>query len=209
VFSDVVLQNTKHALGFVTPCTGGSLPQSPATLKRFIGRVKVMDDLFHWLQNSDEPRVYLYGKGGSGKSTIAFEFAQLLKSFGSALMLHNGDKIGSIIYLSAKELYLDTTNVPAIANMEPDFHNETELYAKILYYGRWILDENKIASLDINTLKNEIRSFFDYSSAVLLIDDVDTLTTKGIDPGADYIYRVLCRAKRSSKVIYTLRNAPS
>jgi hypothetical protein len=69
-----------------TSALDGSLPPSPATIKRFIGRIKVMEDLFDWLQNSDEPRVYLYGKGGSGKSTIAFEFAQLLRTFGSELV---------------------------------------------------------------------------------------------------------------------------
>lgn len=191
------------------PLLDGSLPPSPATLKRFIGRVKVMEDLFDWLQNSDEPRVYMYGKGGSGKSTIAFEFAQLLQSFGSELFIYNNDKINSIIYLSAKELSLITSGNPSVTPVEPDFRNEIELYQRILYYGRWILDEEKINSLDVNLLKSEIKAFFDYSSVVLFIDDIDTLTTKGIDPGSDYIYRILCRANRSSRVVYTLRNAPS
>jgi hypothetical protein len=91
------------------PVLDGSLPPSPATLKRFIGRTKVIEDLFDWLQTSDEPRVYLYGKGGSGKTTIAFEFAQLLKSYGSNIRLTGGGTIDSIIFLSAKELSLITS----------------------------------------------------------------------------------------------------
>jgi Putative DNA-binding domain len=208
-FSMLFCRSLKTQYDSVPPVLDGSLPPSPATLKRFIGRIKVMEDLFDWLQNSDEPRVYLYGKGGSGKSTIAFEFAQLLQIFGSDLTVHNRDNIDSVIYLSAKEQSLQTTGIPSIISVDPDFQNESELYKKILYYGRWILDEVKIQSLDLNSLREEVKSFFDYVSVVLLIDDIDTLTTKGIDPGADYIYRVLCRAKRVSKVVYTLRNAPS
>jgi hypothetical protein len=192
-----------------TSALDGSLPPSPATIKRFIGRVKVMEDLFDWLQNSDEPRVYLYGKGGSGKSTIAFEFAQLLRTFGSELVINNVDKIDAIIYLSAKERSLRINLTPTIVSDDPDFQNEAELYRKILYYGRWILDDAKIQTLDLDALRAEIKLFFDYASVVLFIDDIDTLTTKGIDPGADYTYRILCRAERLSKVVYTLRNAPS
>ena len=51
----------------------GGLPPSPATIKRFVGRVATIDNVFHWLKLSDEPRTFLYGKGGSGKTTIAYE----------------------------------------------------------------------------------------------------------------------------------------
>jgi hypothetical protein len=44
---------------------------------------------------------------------------------------------------------------------------------------------------------------------ILVIDDVDTLTTKGLDAGFDFLYRTLSRCKSGSKVLYTLRNAPS
>ena len=183
---------------------GGSLPPSAATLKRFIGRIKVIEDLFNWLQNSDEPRTYLYGKGGSGKSTIAYEFATLLKSFGSEIALTGHDKPDAVLFLSAKEKMLQTHGGPTIAEIEPDFHNEWELFAKILYYGHWILDEETIAQLDSAALRKELKAFFDYASVVVFIDDIDTLTNKGIDPGSDYIYRLLCRAKRTVKrYLYT------
>lgn len=92
-FPMLFCRSIKTQYDSLPPALDGSLPRSPATLKRFIGRIKVMDELFDWLQNSDEPRVYLYGKGGSGKSTIAFEFAQLLHGFGAELTMHNLDKI--------------------------------------------------------------------------------------------------------------------
>ena len=64
-------------------------------------------------------------------------------------------------------------------------------------------------ALDLKQLREELKKFLDFSSVVMVVDDIDTLTTKDIDPGSDYLYRLLCRAKKSSKVLYTLRNAPS
>jgi hypothetical protein len=58
-------------------------------------------------------------------------------------------------------------------------------------------------------LKNELREFFDLTSNFVVIDDIDTLTTKGLEAGFDFLYGVLWRSKRRSKLLYTLRNAPS
>jgi hypothetical protein len=43
----------------------------------------------------------------------------------------------------------------------------------------------------------------------VVIDDIDTLTTNGLEAGFDFLYGVLWRSKRRSKLLYTLRNAPS
>ena len=51
-----------------------SMPPPTATMKEFIGRRDVMDRLWNWLIYDDDPRFYLYGRGGSGKSTIAYDF---------------------------------------------------------------------------------------------------------------------------------------
>ena len=68
----------------------GGLPPSPATIKRFVGRIDTIDKIFRWLKSSDEPRTFLYGKGGSGKSTIAYEVAKVLRTNGVQIRI-NGD----------------------------------------------------------------------------------------------------------------------
>ena len=187
----------------------GSIPPSPATMKRFIGRVEVLDKLFTWLESSDEPRNYLHGKGGSGKTTIAHEFARLVKDYGEFLRIEGKNQIDIVIFLSAKEKYL----VPATGAIEhfdeADFSDEPSLLRQILFYGGWSNDRKYIDGRDLNELRNDVIEFFSIYSALLVIDDVDTLTTKGVDPGADFLYRVMCRSKKSSKILYTLRNAPS
>jgi Putative DNA-binding domain len=81
----------------------GSLPPSPRTIGKFIGRLRSMDYLFDWLYTSDEPLTYLYGKGGSGKTTIAHEFASVLKRFGANIRIYNNESIDLVLFLSAKE----------------------------------------------------------------------------------------------------------
>lgn len=187
---------------------GGSLPPSPTTLKRFVGRTEVMDRLFDWLASSDEPRMFLYGKGGSGKTAIAYEFAKLLKEHGSGRQLFGGSAIDSVIFLSAKEKQLITATATIEDVNQPDFSSERELYQSILTYGGWTTS-NDVASMELPELKRELVAFLDLLSCILVIDDVDTLTTKGIDAGFDFLYRALSRCRSGSKVLYTLRNAPS
>ncbi len=186
----------------------GSLPASPTTLKRFVGRSEVVDRLFDWLLSSDEPRMFIYGRGGSGKTAIAYEFAKLLKEHGAACKLFGGYSIDSVIFLSAKEKQLITATASIEEVEQPDFSSEQELYRSILTYGGWTTSSD-VVGLGIAELRKELVSFFDLSSCVVIVDDVDTLTTKGLDAGFDFLYRALSRCKSGSKVLYTLRNAPS
>ena len=113
-----------------------------------------------------------------------------------------------MIFLSAKEQSLSVTDGIIVAE-SADFANEHDLLQSILYYGGWTRDKSYLKSATIALLRADLKAFFNITSVMLVIDDVDTLTTKGIDPGSDFIYRTLCRSTRYSKVVYTLRNAPS
>lgn len=186
----------------------GSIPPSPATLKqKFVGRVEVLDRLFHWLESSDEPRTYLHGKGGSGKTTIAYEFARLIREHGSQLSINGTDPIDSVLFISAKEKALSVVEGKVVDSASVDFSDERELLAAILHWGGWTNSRDERASLE--QLRSDFRELLDINSFVIVIDDIDTLTTKGVDPGSDFIYRALCRSRRNSKIVYTIRNAPS
>jgi len=112
----------------------GSLPPNPRTLKKFVGRLEAFDLLFDWIFNSDEPRMFLWGKGGSGKTSIAYEFARVLRRYGRALKMFDGSGIDNVIFLTAKERKLDPVGGEQRA-VDPDFADERSLYAKLLQYG--------------------------------------------------------------------------
>jgi hypothetical protein len=77
-----------------------------------------------------------------------------------------------------------------------------------LQYGGWTSDENALKNAKIDDLRKELQQFFDITTNLIVIDDIDTLTTKGVEPGIDQLYKLLARSKVHSKILYTLRSVP-
>ena len=109
-----------------------ALPPSPATLKEFIGRRQALDNLYAWLFFSDEPRTFLFGRGGSGKSTIAYEFARMIAETGGNIPTKQGQPIDFVIYISAKTFAVDPMSRAMVGTHSYDFTNSRELYEGIL-----------------------------------------------------------------------------
>ena len=82
------------------------------------------------------------------------------------------------------------------------------MYLKILQYGGWTTNDSALKNAELNTLRKELQEFFDITTNIIVIDDIDTLTTKGIEPGIDQLYKLLARSKVHSKILYTLRSVP-
>ncbi len=185
----------------------GGLPPSPSTIKRFVGRLTTIDKIFAWLKLSDEPRTFLFGKGGSGKTTIAYEVAKVLKSEGSRVLIGGQEALDNIVFISAKSRTLDVMSQASKPFVGLDFTNEAELYRSILTLTNWTF--NPVDELTLDSLRAEVKALFDLTSNFIVIDDIDTLTTQGIEAGFDFLYSTLWRAKRRSKILYTTRSAPS
>lgn len=185
-----------------------ALPPSPATLKEFVGRRNSLDRLYKWLFSSDEPRTFLFGKGGSGKSTIAFEFARMVGESGGKIPTRQGRPIDYVLFLSAKLTALDPLSRKAIKYQAHDFSNAMELYQAILALVGWT-DADQIYSFDEADLIAELHKLLGTAQLLVVIDDIDTLTTAGRDPGMDTLYKALLRSSSGGKVLYTLRNAPT
>jgi hypothetical protein len=82
--------------------------RSPATVRDFVGRFTLLNALWDWLIFGDQPRAYLDGPGGSGKTTLAFEFARLLAETGTEVRLPNGDILDYVVFISGKEIELNS-----------------------------------------------------------------------------------------------------
>lgn len=132
------------------------LPPSPATMRTFVGRLFTLERLWAWLFSDDEPRVFLYGKGGTGKSTLAFEFARLVSQNGANSRTSSGRALDRIIYLSAKKREVLPATAEVLETKHRDFSNSGELFKSILYYSEWIQDTVD-SPMDDNELEGQLR----------------------------------------------------
>ena len=185
-----------------------ALPASPATVKEFIGRSTVMDKLWQWLVHDDEPRTFLYGKGGSGKSTIAFQFAKMVTLSTPYFKASSGENLDAVLFLSAKRTALDTNAGQIVRFIGNDFETAEELFRQIVVLSEWRNAED-VECMRLDELRLEIEEMMDTITLLIVIDDIDTLTTEGRDPGMDALYRAAIRAKKGGKILYTLRNVPT
>lgn len=184
-----------------------ALPPNPATVRSFVGRMSCIDEIFSWMVASDQPRHFLFGKGGSGKSTIAFEVAHALKDGSHFFRIEGSDILNVVMFISAKSRYLNLDKLKSDAFQQNDFKSEIELYQSILMLGDFDIDMGKFE--DIAYIKKSLKEFFDENSCFVVIDDIDTLTTAGQESGMDFLQGILWRSKKKSKILYTLRNRPS
>jgi len=185
----------------------GYIPPKPSTLRQFVGRMLQLDALFNWLLHTDEPRSFLFGRGGSGKTTIAYEFASFIRSYGDRLVGITDEAFDIVIFVSAKERSLNPLDQTSYAVFS-DFATELELYQAILVLAEYASVET-IDSLDVAEARKEIQDLLNTFSCLFVIDDVDTLTTKGTDLGFEFMFRAACKSNKNTKILYTMRNAPT
>jgi Putative DNA-binding domain/NB-ARC domain len=185
-----------------------SLPPNPANIKQFVGRLNPIGAVFKWIRDAQESRAFLYGRGGSGKTTIAYEVAKYVSIYGKNIQLSDGSYFDTVIFITAKEKELRVEDAITRDYQGCDFSDTKSQIIAILELGGWS-SQLKFEDLSLESLKMELQEFLDNSSNFIVIDDIDTLTTKKIDAGFDILFRALARAKRVSKVLYTQRNAPT
>ncbi len=204
---DIPLVYLNSSLDLSSKTVPGQLPASPSTVRSFVGRMYTIDKIFRWFFESDEPRTFLWGKGGSGKSTIAHEVFKNIKEFGYGVRVGMDDTLEQVIFITAKKTYLNPGNLKKDEFLGRDFHDQKSLWQSILILGQSDIED--VFDLSEASLRKKVQDYLDVNSCFIVIDDIDTLTTAGEDAGLDLLYRMMSKARKSSKVLYTLRNRPT
>lgn len=183
------------------------LPSRPSTIANFIGRVDTLSELFSWVSSEDEPRKFLWGRGGSGKSTVAYELAKIVRDFGQRIVGYNGEAFERVVFLSAKERELNSERGQIRDSINVDFSNFEELLIALLVASDYSGEED-FSKLSIDELQARVEELFDFENTLIVIDDIDTLVTKGEEAGFDFFYKRALRAKKCIRILYTQRNQP-
>ena len=97
------------------------LPPNPALIRNFIGRIDVLSELLNWVVEEDEPRKFRYGRGGSSKSTAAYEFSKNIRDNGRYIEICDGKTFDRVVFLSAKEKSLRSSDELIIDDISTDF----------------------------------------------------------------------------------------
>lgn len=185
-----------------------SLPPSPSTIQEFVGRFSVVEKVVDWLQQSRDPRLFLWGQGGSGKSTIAYECASLLSMNGASLKNRLGNTFERVLYISGKATYLDSRSGQIKNISSRDFSNAHDLFRVILTLSDWE-EASVIEEYSYDQSLDALDELFEIETQLIVIDDIDTLTTSNKDGGMEELFLTLSRAKSGTKVLYTQRGFPS
>jgi hypothetical protein len=185
-----------------------SLPPAFATMKSFIGRDDLLNELWTWLTTGKDPRRYLYGPGGSGKSTLAYEFAASITNTFGGVVLPNGDAIDYVLYLSAKE-----TEFNVLAGREQDFllrdfSTATEQAREILYHSGF-MSEAELNDTPEDAFPDRLAELFNSFNGLIVLDDIDALSRASRDTGEEQVFIAAVRAAKVTRVLYTLRFPPS
>jgi hypothetical protein len=199
VFSDIDTSDTS---------VPASLPPSPATIQEFVGRFYAIERLATWVQKSRDPRLFLWGQGGSGKSTIAYEFASIAADSGRRLKNRYGMYLDRVLYISGKSIFLNPHTGKIESVNSSDFESADDVFRSILNLSAWDTPE-KIKSYSHEACLNALEELFEIETQFIVIDDIDTLTTSNKDAGMEELFSILSRAKSGTKVLYTQRGFPS
>lgn len=185
-----------------------SLPPSPATIQRFVGRKDLLLVLWRWFVFGDKPRLYLHGPGGSGKSTLAYEFSRTVANRGSQVVFKNGEVLDYVIYISGKESELNTyTGVEQPFSLR-QFDDARSQYEAILV-DSFLYQRSDIEQLSESELLTKLEELFNNQTGLLVIDDIDALSRRGKDTAEESLLYSVIKASKRTRILYTLRFPPT
>lgn len=142
-----------------------NLPDRNFICPNFVGRVEIIQKLWAWLSDEFQYAKVLAGEGGKGKTSIAYEFCQLIASTGAPLF-------DQIIWLTAKTQQFKAGLDGFIGTPETHYSDlETLLIAICQKTGT--LDA-ELEDLSVNQLKRLARQNLQTYPSFIVIDDVDS-----------------------------------
>lgn len=168
---------------------GGAMPPPVEVVERFVGRPAELDQLSEWIV-SDSPQLMVWGYGGAGKSSLAFEFAREVREGAP-------QNLTGVSWVSAKALEYVGGEV---RSRPADFVDRQTLVGAVLnaIYEMPVGDEG----LEEGDLLAQLHE----DPILLIVDDLDTVITD------EDLLEFLVHDVRAtgSRVLYTSRRkAPS
>ena len=193
---------------FETTRIEGYLPPTSSTINNFVGRTLTIEQLFNWIKTERHPVKYLSGKGGSGKTTIAYEFAKLVLDYGKQIYLKDGTNFDYVVFMTAKKKEFAGIHEGIKSVFYTDFFDYKSFLVAIL---------TKISPEDSKTLEkytesaleDKLSEALECFSLLIIVDDVDTLSTENTEFKSNSLLYIIARVSKITKLLYTIRQFPA
>lgn len=172
-----------------------NLPDRDGELGKFIGREADMAALWGWLSDRFSPVRLICGLGGVGKTSLAYQFAELFAYARPA-------QFDKLVWLGAKVQTWQASRDQYVASQRVDFFNIDDFLSTLateLGCPQSLLDEAN-SQQDLMDLTVEHLSEFRF---LVVVDDVDTLQ----DEDQQILYHIVSTifAQAKSKLLMTAR----
>jgi len=152
--------------------------------------------------------MYLDGPGGSGKTTLAFEFARLIAETDTEFRLANGEMLDYVVFISGKEIELN----PQTGKQQPfklrNFMTASEQLGQIAFHSGMI-DASQLEATTDEQLEAVVKELFSNFNGVIVIDDIDTLSRERKDTGEESLFLKAATSSKRTRILYTLRYPPT
>lgn len=142
-----------------------NLPDRNFICPSFVGRVEIIQKLWAWLSDEFQYAKVLAGEGGKGKTSIAYEFCQLIASTGAPLF-------DQIIWLTAKTQQFKAGVNDFISTPETHY-NDLESLLITICQKTGALD-SELEDLGVIQLKRLARQNLENYPSFIVVDDVDS-----------------------------------
>jgi len=142
-----------------------NLPDRNYICPLFIGRFDIIQELWSWLSDEFQYAKVLAADGGKGKTSIAYEFCQLLITSGSTLF-------EQVIWLTAKNKQFKAVHDTYVQSPEIHYNDlETLLQQICLRTGTLPSEINDLSSQQLQRIARDNLAMY---PSFIVIDDVDS-----------------------------------
>lgn len=142
-----------------------NLPDKSFICPVFVGRFSILEELWAWLADELQHSKVLAADGGKGKTSIAYEFCQLL-------ITSKVEGIEQIIWLTAKSKQFKATFNEYIGMPETHYSDIATLLKEICLRTGSL--EEELEDLSVNQLTKLAKQNLDAYPSFVVIDDVDS-----------------------------------
>ncbi|MBA6340007.1 ATP-binding protein [Colwellia sp. MB02u-10] len=142
-----------------------NLPDKNFICPEFIGRFEMLQELWSWLSDDFQYTKVLAADGGKGKTSIAYEFCQLIIKSGTGLF-------EQVMWLTAKKQQFKAS-YNKYAETPETHYNDLESLLKEVCLRTGSLSE-EVNELTLQQLQRETRDGLNLIPSLVVIDDIDS-----------------------------------